>query len=666
MFDKILIANRGEIACRIARTARRLGIRTVAIHSDIDDRALHVRQCDEAIAIRGQSPAASYLDPDRIIEATKTCRAEAVHPGYGFLSENPVFSARCREQGVVFIGPDSDIISLMGAKDQARAAAIRAGVPVLPGYDGEEQHAQTLYKHACETGFPILIKATAGGGGKGMRAVYAEDDFEAALESVKRESLSAFGSDRVLLEHYLPEARHVEVQVFADGHGNVVHLHDRDCSLQRRHQKIVEEAPAPGLQEATRKAMTEAAVACTRSIGYVGAGTIEFLLTPDQRFYFLEMNTRIQVEHPVTEMITGQDLVEWQFRVHSGERLPLRQEQIKPNGHSMESRICAEKPANHFLPAAGRILRLRQPTPGGGVRVDTGIRQGDTVSPYYDSMLSKLVTWSADRESARQLMLDMLGSYVILGLPTNMDFLQTLIRSGDFATGMCNTRFVERNLETLLLPTTASQSPLALCCAASWLFLDNLQNRQSREVGSRERKSPWSLHADFGTPTQRRYRAWYRHENEQPQHLEFSYKKDQFTFEQPDIQFSARLTDCAEMKVDHPRIDGPVTCVRTGSTLYLHANGNHHRIEIMDRHRPAQGITRHFDDLLNAPLSGIVVDVRVECNQNVTEGQILMIIEAMKMEHSIVAPSDGIVQDIYCGKGERVAENSPLLKFEHT
>lgn len=665
MFDRIMIANRGEIACRIARTARRLGIRTVAVHSDIDERALHVRQCDEAIAIGGRTAAESYLDIDRILEAAKTCQAEAVHPGYGFLSENPGFAARCKERELVFIGPDAASIRLMGAKDQAREVAVRAGVPVLPGYEGEEQDAQTLYNHACETGFPILIKATAGGGGKGMRAVHSKTEFAEALESVKRESLSAFGSDRVMLEQYLPEARHVEVQIFADSHGNIVHLYDRDCSLQRRHQKIVEEAPAPGLHEATRKTMTEAAMACARSIGYLGAGTVEFLLAPDQRFYFLEMNTRIQVEHPVTEMITGQDLVEWQFRVHSGERLPLRQELITLNGHSIESRICAENPANRFLPSSGRILGLWQPDPGNGVRIDTGIREGDTVSPYYDSMISKLVTWSTDREGARRMMLDSLRNYAVLGLPSNIDFLQSLIRSREFSAGLYDNRIVERNLEALL-QETASHPPLMLCCAAAWDFLNSLQFQQSRHADKPETNSPWLLHAGFGTPVQRRYSAWYRYEGEQPQQLTFSYSQDRFTFEQPQIRFSAKLTGCSGMQVGHPRIDGPVYTAKTGGTLYLHANGKHHRIEIQDRFRPPTGFARAFDDALNAPLSGVVVDVRVERNQNVAKGEVLMILEAMKMEHSIVAPSGGVVQDIYHGKGEQVAENTPLLKIAHT
>ena len=493
MFSSVLIANRGEIAVRVIRTARRRGLRTIAVYSDADAQALHVRMADEAHAI-GASPAAqSYLSIATIVAVAKATGAECIHPGYGFLSENAAFAEACRDAGIVFVGPPPAAIRAMGLKDRAKALMEKAGVPVVPGYHGDKQDAAFLKRKAYEIGYPVLIKAVAGGGGKGMRRVDGDGAFHAALASAQREAKAAFGDDKVLLEKYLLKPRHIEIQVFGDSHGNAVHLFERDCSLQRRHQKVLEEAPAPGMPLAMRKAMGDAAVAAAKAIGYVGAGTVEFIADVSHglkadAFYFMEMNTRLQVEHPVTEMITGQDLVEWQLRVAGGEPLPLAQHALAIHGHAIEARVYAEDPARGFLPATGTLRRLRPPAESAHVRIDSGIREGDAVTPYYDPMVAKLIVWDHDRAAALRRLVGALTSYQIAGLTTNIAFLADVARHPAFVAADLDTGFIERHAADLLPgPQPISDRVLALAC------LGVLLHRKA-EAGAAAARSPdpWS------------------------------------------------------------------------------------------------------------------------------------------------------------------------------
>ena len=448
MFNKILIANRGEIACRVAATCRRLGIVSVAVYSDADANAKHVFACDEAVHIGGSTVAESYLRIERIIEAARATDAQAVHPGYGLLSENEDFAHACEKAGIVFIGPPVSAIAAMGSKAAAKALMHSAAVPLVPGYHGYDQDAALLHGEADSIGYPVLLKASAGGGGKGMRVVERSEDFAAALASCKREAASSFGNDRVLIEKYLMRPRHVEVQVFADTQGGAVWLFDRDCSVQRRHQKVLEEAPAPGLDSSLRVAMGQAAVAAARAVNYVGAGTVEFIMTGDA-FYFMEMNTRLQVEHPVTEMVTGLDLVEWQLRVASGEPLPLTQDELRVDGHAIEARIYAENPAKNFMPSPGKLERFRLPS-AEGLRVDAGYREGDTVTPFYDPMIAKVIAQAPTRDQARDKLAQALRAFEIEGIRNNRDFLVACLQDEVFAAGDVSTGFIDQRLDGLL------------------------------------------------------------------------------------------------------------------------------------------------------------------------------------------------------------------------
>ncbi|OFS49555.1 3-methylcrotonyl-CoA carboxylase, partial [Achromobacter xylosoxidans] len=471
MFDTLLIANRGEIACRVAATARRLGIRTVAVYSDADANARHVAACDVAVHIGGPEPRASYLRADAILQAARDTGAQAIHPGYGFLSENEAFAEAAEQAGIAFVGPPASAIAAMGSKSAAKSLMEKAGVPLVPGYHGDNQDPQFLKEQADAIGYPVLIKASAGGGGKGMRVVESSGAFLDALASCQREAASSFGDDRVLIERYLQKPRHIEIQVFADTHGNCVYLFERDCSVQRRHQKVIEEAPAPGMTEERRRAMGEAAVAAARAVGYVGAGTVEFIAEPDGRFYFMEMNTRLQVEHPVTEMITGHDLVEWQLRVAAGQPLPARQEDLRIHGHAIEARIYAENPEKGFLPSIGTLAYLGLPAhvafANGDIRVDGGVRTGDTITPFYDPMIAKLIVHGADRDQARARMLQALAQTQAVGVQTNVAFLSRLMRDSAFAAADLDTGLIERQRATLLPePTPTDAATLALATAA--------------------------------------------------------------------------------------------------------------------------------------------------------------------------------------------------------
>ncbi len=639
MLESVLIANRGEIACRVIRTAKRLGLRTIAVHSQADREALHVALADEAYAI-GPSPAGeSYLVIERIIEAAKRSGAASIHPGYGFLSERPEFAEACAAAGLVFVGPPASAIRAMGLKDAAKTLAEKAGVPVVPGYHGAKQDPDFLRQKAYEIGYPVLIKAVAGGGGKGMRRVDKAAEFEAALASAQREAQGAFGDPRVLVEKYVLAPRHVEIQVFCDGHGNGVSLFERDCSLQRRHQKVIEEAPAPGLSPEMRATMGRAAVEAAKAVGYVGAGTVEFIadgregLRPD-RFYFMEMNTRLQVEHPVTEGITGLDLVELQLRVASGEPLPFGERDLAIQGHAVEARLYAEDPGNGFLPSTGRLWGLRLPE-GEGVRVDTGVREGDTVTPYYDPMIAKVIAHGATRTQALDRLSAALERTVVAGPKSNVALLRALADAPQFRAGTFDTGFIDRELDALTGKGEGVDAE-AVCIA-----LDALLPEPSTGA------SPWDAIDAF--------------------------------------QLGAERVQAMPLRVDGERLDATVRW--DGGPRPLVALGDHarrrgapaeaHRVRagtgvivvragrqtLVEPHDPFAIDLAHLDQggVVKAPMHGKVVAVFVVPGETVTKGQRLAIVEAMKMEHALLAPADGEVAEVPAQAGQQVAEGARLI-----
>ena len=632
MIQSLLIANRGEIACRIIRTARRLGIRTVAVYSDADAKALHVREADEAVHI-GPSPAReSYLTGDRIIAAAKATGAQAIHPGYGFLSENAAFAQAVIDAGLIWVGPNPDSITAMGLKDAAKKLMAEAGVPVTPGYLGEDQSADRLKAEADAIGYPVLIKAVAGGGGKGMRRVDAPEDFADALLSCQREAASSFGNDQVLIEKYILSPRHIEVQVFGDSHGNIVHLFERDCSLQRRHQKVIEEAPAPGMDEATREAICGAAVRAAQAVDYVGAGTIEFIADASagegeglraDRIWFMEMNTRLQVEHPVTEEITGVDLVEWQLRVASGEPLPKRQEELSIDGHAIEARLYAEDPAKGFLPSPGKIDRLLFDS---RARVETGVEEGDCVSSFYDPMIAKVICHGEDREEARRDLIRWLDSSFVGPLHTNKPFLHACLSMADFAEGRLDTGLIERHGEAL----TAVAGPSDRVLAAA---------------GQRFRRD-WLDHSDWeGRP----------------------FREGLFGF---------RLNGPPKTKVDlfvngrHAAVDAGSGDLRTGLCCDMERDGTIIVTEagqswFFSQNPPVKaGGAAASDGAILAPMPGRIIAVVVAKGERVAKGQKLVTLEAMKMEHSLVAPFDGVVAELAASEGGQVSEGTLLVLVE--
>ena len=630
MFDKILIANRGEIACRIIKTARAMGVATVAVYSEADRNALHVQMADESVFI-GPSPSTeSYLLGDKIIQAALETGAEAIHPGYGFLSENAAFCRQCETNNLVFIGPPVESILAMGSKSAAKTIMADAGVPLVPGYHGEDQSPELILQAANNMGYPVLLKAAAGGGGKGMRAVYTEEEFDQALEAAKREARNSFNDDIMLVEKYLLKPRHVEIQVFCDSQGNGVYLFERDCSVQRRHQKVIEEAPAPGMSEALRQKMGEAAIKAAQAINYQGAGTVEFLLDAQGQFYFMEMNTRLQVEHPVTEMISGQDLVEWQLRVASGEPLPCSQEQLQINGHAFEARIYAEDPENDFLPATGRLNILRPPLENANVRVDTGVVEGDEVSIYYDPMIAKLVVWDLDRDRALQRLTEALSNYRIDGLTTNIGFLYNLATSQAFKNGDVDTGFIEEHHQEIFrLRDTDTDYGAPLAAAA----INSLrqQQAQARAQQSGEPNSPWHLVNHWGLP---------------PSQLQLRLQNKELSLS-PDSQ-----TDLTGTKL---------VVTESGFDLFT-AKGFFQGSEI----GPDLGLDSEEGaaSSLRAPMNGTLVSTMVEVGAKVHKGDTLLVMEAMKMEHSIEAPSDGLVTEFYYQAGDLVDGGAELLSFE--
>ena len=663
MIRSVLIANRGEIACRVIRTARRMGIRSVAVYSDADADARHVALADQAFHI-GPAPAReSYLNADAILRAVRESGADSIHPGYGFLSENAGFAAACAKAGIVFIGPPPAAIESMGSKSGAKALMVKAGVPVVPGYHGVDQSAALLKREAEKIGFPVLIKATAGGGGRGMRVVEKAGDFDAALESAQREAQAAFGDARVLVEKYLLRPRHIEIQVFADGHGNAVHLFERECSIQRRHQKVIEEAPAPGLGESKRAEMGEAAVAAAKAVGYVGAGTVEFIAGQDGAFHFMEMNTRLQVEHPVTEMIARQDLVEWQFRVASGEKLPLTQGELRIHGHAIEARVYAEDPARGFLPSTGRLRHLRFPAETPDLRVETGVRPGDAVSIHYDAMIAKLVVWGEERNEAVRRMASALAGTQVVGVASNVAFLSAVVAQSDFAAGTLDTGFIPRH-EAALLPPPSPVPDDALALAAIHALLARAETAARRAVSSGDPHSPWHSTGGWRLNDVGRHALRFR-DGERGVAVMVHYLKDGWRLDLPGGAIEARGRLDADGDVA-ATIDGRTlraTVVREGNEIDVFADGRRWRLAVDDPLEAAAS-AEHGAGRLTAPMPGKVLKLLVGKGQAVARGAPLMVLEAMKMEHTIAAPADGTVTAVHFQAGEQVSEGAELLAFE--
>jgi len=698
MFKKILIANRGEIACRVAATARRMAIKTVAVYSEADAQAQHVAACDEAVHIGGSAPKDSYLRWERIIEAAKATGAQAVHPGYGFLSENEEFAQACANAGLVFIGPPPSAIQAMGLKAESKQLMDKAGVPLVPGYHGADQDPHLLQREADRIGYPVLIKASAGGGGKGMRAVDKAEDFAAALASCKREAINSFGDDAVLVEKYVQRPRHIEIQVFGDTHGNYVYLFERDCSVQRRHQKVLEEAPAPGMTEAMRKQMGEAAVAAARAVHYVGAGTVEFIVeqrdggvpsaapgrpkqastpsggsenTPvpsagaNMSFFFMEMNTRLQVEHPVTEAITGLDLVEWQLRVASGEPLPLKQDQLRIHGHAIEARICAENPDKQFLPATGTLhayvlpecVRFERATGGNFVRVDSGVRQGDAISPFYDSMIAKLIVHGDTREQALARLDEALSQMRVVGVQSNVQFLRHVVASPSFAQANLDTALIPREQDHLFNQEKVGL-PLACAAAVAHTLLDErAQSASQAWVDPWSSCDGWRAYEPMARPFLLEFRgepvtAQLRYLHDGALHLQVGEHSGALVFTQQgadvDLQFSGERQRC--------------TLVRRGETVHVFTPHGATQIVVVDQLAHA-GDHQAEGGRLTAPMPGKVVSFSVRAGDKVAKGQALAVMEAMKMEHTIAAPTDGVVQELLYAPGDQVAEGAELLKL---
>ncbi len=664
MFDKILIANRGEIACRVIKTARRLGIRTVAVYSEADARARHVRLADEAVLI-GPAPAReSYLVIERILEAARRTGAQAIHPGYGFLSENEDFAEACTRAGVVFIGPPVAAIRAMGSKSAAKALMEKAGVPLVPGYHGDEQAPAFLKEQAERIGYPVLIKASAGGGGKGMRIVDKAEDFAAALASCKREAASSFGDDKVLVEKYLARPRHIEIQVFADGHGNCVHLFERDCSVQRRYQKVLEEAPAPGMTPERRAEMGAAAVAAARAVGYQGAGTVEFIAEQSGRFYFMEMNTRLQVEHPVTEMITGLDLVEWQLRVAAGEPLPLAQEQLAIRGHALEARIYAEDPAKGFLPSTGRLVHLAPPPESLHVRVDTGVEEGDEITPHYDPMIAKLIVWDQNRERACARMLQALAQYRVVGVAANVEFLSRLVACPAFANADLDTGLIERE-KAFLFPAEAEVPADVFLVAALAELLREEETARSAAAKHDDPHSPWHLRDGWRLNSSAR-RSLILRAGEQEKTVGIAYRGDG-GFE---LELDGRVTPVRGERTGNSTLRAelggmrlPATVIAAGERRHVFLHGRAWQLVCVDPLYHA-GEGEGAGGGLAAPMPGKVIALLAEAGAEVERGTPLLILEAMKMEHTIAAPAKGKVKSFRFGVGDSVSEGAELVDFE--
>jgi len=645
MFRSVLIANRGEIACRIARTAKRLGMRTIAVYSTADADALHVRSCDEAHFIGAAEPRESYLSIERLIAAAKTSGAECVHPGYGFLSENADFADACANAGIVFVGPPPAAMRAMGLKDHAKALMEKARVPTVPGYHGDRQDAKFLKEKAYEIGYPVLIKPAAGGGGRGMRRVDKHADFETALESAIRESQSAFGSSRVLIEKYVASPRHIEIQVFADRHGNAIHLGERDCSLQRRHQKVIEEAPAPGMTAELRAQIGAAAVAAAKAVGYSGAGTVEFVADGTRglradAFWFIEMNTRLQVEHPVTEEITGLDLVEWQFRVAAGEKLPLTQKQVHIAGHAVEARVYAEDPEHGFLPSTGKIVALELPR---DLRVDSGIEAGGEVSPFYDAMIAKLIAHAPTRAAALDRLAAALDRTLIAGVRSNVAFLAQLCRAEAFRQGKVDTGFIDRNLANLgAVPHEIDKAAVARGVAH---LLKTASEAAPAEDDASGPDSPWAAQDGFQLGGVRSVTV--------PLIVDGESASAAITF----------AKDGPQVAVDGVAPAADAAVFQAGEDAYVLRHGRQTRLQLRDV-AAAAAAASGSDGVIKAPMHGRVLELLANVGDRVASGQRLAVIEAMKMEHTLRAPFEGIVMQVPVGTGAQVVEGAPIMVLE--
>jgi len=656
LLTPLLIANRGEIACRIMRTCRKLGIRSIAVYSDADRDARHVRLADEAICIGAAAARESYLNIERLLDAARRTGARAVHPGYGFLAENPGFARACIDAGLVFVGPPPEAIMAMGDKRAAKVRMQAAGVPVTPGYHGDNQTPDFLAGQADNIGYPVLIKASAGGGGKGMRLVECAQDFAAALQSCQREALSAFGDDKVLIERYIARPRHVEIQIFGDTQGQYVHLFERDCSMQRRHQKVLEEAPAPGVSDSQRAAMAAAAITAARAVGYVGAGTVEFIVGADGQFHFMEMNTRLQVEHPVTEMVTGIDLVAWQLQVASGQPLPCTQDQISLDGHAIEVRLYAEDALNGFLPSTGTLTTLRFPEDDPQVRIDTGVDEGDSLSPWYDPMIAKLIVWGEDRARALARLRRALAKVRVTGITTNAVFLSRLVQEPDFSAARLETGLIARAQDRLLAALPMPSDDLWRLAALAWV----LHSRAA--VGH----DPWQ--ADDG----------WRLSGYAPQRVNLTYagiqRCAQVVCRGDDVQIG--LDDAQRLAIQ-ARFEGGCLLIEQGGqrqrmdvaiddakvTLFQ-VDGNW-TFERIDHLRRAREESAHAG-ALNAPMPGRIVALLVEPGCSVAQGTPLLVMEAMKMEHTLTAPSAGSVHAFLVKAGDLVADGAMLVDFRDT
>jgi len=660
MFRKILIANRGEIACRVIATARRMGIATVAVYSDADARARHVEMADDAYPIGPPPARESYLRSDAIIDAARRSGSQAIHPGYGFLSENADFADACAASGITFIGPPAAAIRAMGSKAAAKTLMERAGVPLVPGYHGHAQDRATLAVSAERIGYPVLIKASAGGGGKGMRIVERATDLAAAIEGAKREAAASFGDDHVLIERYLTRPRHIEIQVFADTHGATVSLFERDCSIQRRHQKVIEEAPAPGMAEARRAEMGEAACAAARAVGYAGAGTVEFIAEGDA-FYFMEMNTRLQVEHPVTEMVTGLDLVEWQLRVAAGERLPSPSEGFGLRGHAIEARVYAEDPAREFLPSIGRLLHLRQPETGAHVRVDTGVRAGDAITPYYDPMIAKLIVWGEDRDLAVQRLRVALAQYEVVGVRTNLPLLRAIAAHDAFARGKFDTGFIARHADALLAAPESDGTADDAVRAAG--VLAHVADRRTDVADPGDPWSPWDI-ADAWRMNGDGYQDLLLDSGGRMVAVRAHPRADGlYRLDLADRTYVAEAEESGvAMRL---RLDGVVhrmTVVRSEDTLTVIWGGENYVLRVIDPLAPPRQEVSGSDRVV-APIPARVVRVLVEPGAAVTKGTPLVVLEAMKMEIVLSAPADATVERVHHRVDDMVEEGTELVTF---
>ena len=681
MFKKILIANRGEIACRIILTCHRMGIRTVAVYSEVDAGELHVHLADEACCIGKSAPAGSYLCIENVLDASKKHDAQAIHPGYGFLSENAEFARRCSQSGIVFIGPSAEAIEQMGAKDQAKCVMENAGVPVVSGYKGAEQSPEFLNAEAEKIGYPLMIKAVLGGGGKGMRVVRKQTDFSEALESARNEARNAFGDDRILLECFISGPRHIEFQIFGDQHGNVIHLFERDCSLQRRHQKIIEESPSPFMDDELRLSMADAAVAAAKAVKYTGAGTVEFIVGDDREFFFMEMNTRLQVEHPVTEMITGLDLVEWQLRIAAGEKLPLTQHEVHQTGHAIEARIYAENPKTGFLPSIGTLHRLAFPDifhkvkkiednnsqSWSSIRIDSGVEQGGEISIHYDPLIAKLVVHADSRKQAIRTMQNTLAQSGVLGVETNLGFLQNIMQHPDFEAAKTDTLFVDSNLESLLEENHNSVDWVCWGTAIACLLEDYAES-ETKAQESMEPCSPWNSLNNWRTGPPEPHRVQLR--NQQGTETEVTIIKENNSFR--------ILNENAQISVTVSAHEDLLDL--TWHSSGLEENGHHllvlsHESQLLAVHEDGRTLFTRLDPLayeqseevsdfrLSAPMPGNVIRVLVKAGDEVSSGQPLLVMEAMKMEHTIVAPANGIVEEVLFQPGDLVQNDAKLVEF---